>query len=281
VVKWSLTTNGSLLNDEIARRLAAHSVQTVVSLDGLKKTNDSNRTYHNGKGTFDRVTSKLRLLHSHGLRFGISSVVSRATDFDEMRSFIDKVVEFGASELELTLVMQVDANLIRPTSMSTTKSFVAELVSLYNYGTSKGLFIHGDWVQPFLRLQATHKLRSERNISRPVGNGCSATSHQISLEPSGDLFPCRAMSLHYGHLDDLGSVLGSDAYKKVVMRTYYNVAYCHGCSLEGFCQGGCLGSAEEATEDIYRPQREYCDIYRMATSQLLSQLSLSESIYAS
>src|SRR6185312_11817749 len=98
------------------------------------------------------------------------------------------------------------------------------------------------------------------------------TEHQISLEPNGDLFPCRAMSLHYGSLADWDSVLSSDAYRQVAMRTYFGVPFCHGCPLEGHCQGTCLGSLEEESGDIYSPQVAYCDVYRGVTSSLLSSL---------
>jgi uncharacterized protein len=77
------------------------------------------------------------------------------------------------------------------------------------------------------------------------------------------------MSAHYGHLDDLPSVLTSDGYRHVMMRTYYNVPYCRGCELEGHCQGTCLGSAEEASGNIYDPQAEYCAVYRAAARHLL------------
>ena len=132
--------------------------------------------------------------------------------------------------------------------------------------------MHGDWLDPFRKITTIHKYRDDADIARPLGASCTATSHQISIEPTGDLFPCRAISLHYGHIDDLSSILAGEDYKKVAMRTYFNVPYCQGCNLEGFCQGTCLGSSEEAFGDIYSPQEEYCTIYRRATERLLARL---------
>jgi radical SAM protein with 4Fe4S-binding SPASM domain len=193
------------------------------------------------------------------------------TDFAAMRGFIDHLVDFGARELELTLVMQTDT--LRAQTAAPDKTVLAgELVDLYSYATDKGLLVHGDWVDPFHRILATHKFRSEERIAQPLGASCSATSHQISLEPTGDMFPCRAMSSHYGHIDDLDAVLHSDAYRDVVMRTYFNVPACRNCELEGFCQGTCLGSAEEANKDIYKPQEDYCQLYRLTTRLLLNTL---------
>ena len=78
------------------------------------------------------------------------------------------------------------------------------------------------------------------------------------------------MATYFGRIDDLPSILKSESYRQVVMRTYANVPYCQGCELEGFCQGTCLGSLEEANGDIYQPQEDYCRIYKLATTRLLS-----------
>jgi len=269
---WAVTTNGSLLSQDVAEKLKEHNVLVMVSLDGPPSVNDRLRVLKVGAGgTYDLADSALRNLSEVGHPFGVSTVVSRVTDFGAMRGFIDHLVEFGARELELTLVMQT--NTLRAQTAAPDNTVLAgQLVELYTYATNKGLLVHGDWVDPFHRILATHKFRSEERIAQPLGASCSATSHQISLEPSGDMFPCRAMSSHYGHIDDLDAVLHSDAYRDVVMRTYFNVPFCRNCELEGFCQGTCLGSAEEANKDIYKPQEDYCRLYRLTTRLLLNTL---------
>ncbi|WP_192451740.1 radical SAM protein [Candidatus Galacturonibacter soehngenii] len=54
-VHYSLTTNGTLLTDEVIDFLYLHNVNAVVSLDGPKEEHNRNRVYSNGKGTFDDV----------------------------------------------------------------------------------------------------------------------------------------------------------------------------------------------------------------------------------
>ena len=142
---------------------------------------------------------------------------------------------------------------------------------LYHAASGAGLRIHGDWIDPYHAVLVNRKFRDDVSITRPYGMKCQATEHQISVEPNGDLFPCRAMSLHYGTLDRSHEVLQSEAYRSVVMRTFFAVPYCRGCLLEGHCQGTCLGSLEESSGDIYNPQVEYCDVYRGITEALLSR----------
>jgi len=270
-IQWSTTTNGSLINDEIASDLKRFNVLTVVSLDGPAAVNDAFRLAKSGSGTFSMVERALRLLAEHETPYGVSSVITARSDFASMRTFIDHVVELGARELELTLVMQTKHV---PDALMTDENarLAAELADLYEHGREK-IIMHGDWLDPFHRILVTHKFRDEGEPVTPLGSACTATSHQISLEPSGDLFPCRAMSTHYGNILDLDAALHTKSYQDVVMRTFYNVSACRGCMLEGFCQGTCLGSSEEATGDLYGVDEGYCRLYREVTGVLLERMS--------
>ena len=270
-IQWSTTTNGSLITDDIASDLKRFNVLTVVSLDGPAAVNDAFRLAKSGGGTFSMVERALRLLGERGTAYGVSSVITAKSDFASMRPFIDHLVELGASELELTLVMQTK-HVPHASMVDENTRLAAELADLYEYGRDK-ILMHGDWLDPFHRILVTHKFRDEGEPVSPLGSACTATSHQISLEPSGDLFPCRAMSTHYGNIGDLDAALHTKSYQDVVMRTFFNVPACHGCMLEGFCQGTCLGSSEEATGALYGVDERYCSLYRQVTGVLLEQMS--------
>lgn len=266
-IQWAITTNGSLISKPIAQELKTHNVAVVVSIDGPAPTNNALRILKTEGSAYDLSERGVKMLGAEGVPFGISSVISRVTDFETFVSFMGKMAQLGARELELTLVMQTDT-LEAQKHPCGDDALVDFLIEVYREGRRLGLLIHGDWIDPFHRILSTHKYREERELVREMPAGCSATSHQISLESSGDLFPCRAMSLHYGHIDDLSAAVASEAYRKVGMRTFLNVPFCHGCNLEGFCQGTCLGSCEENSGDIYQPQQQYCDLYRRATNKL-------------
>lgn len=268
-IQWAVTTNGTLLTEPMVEALKRFDVHVVVSLDGPAAINDRFRFFKSGDGTYSQVVSKIQLLREASLDFGVSSVLSAATLVDQMYGFIDDVVSWGASEIELNLVMQSDLVQIQGAHRN-NNALVDKLVDLYGYA-SKKISVYGDWVNPFHQIVANHKFRDEQRLYRPLGPSCAASSHQLSVEPTGDIFPCRAMSTHYGNISNLDKVLTSSEYARVAMRTYFNVAYCRGCRIEGFCQGTCLGSSEEASGDIYQPQGEYCDVYRLAAEQLLEK----------
>ncbi len=59
-VRFSITTNGTLLNDEVADYLAAHDFLTMISLDGPQVAHDRYRLFPNAKGSFEIIERNLR-----------------------------------------------------------------------------------------------------------------------------------------------------------------------------------------------------------------------------
>jgi uncharacterized protein len=270
-IVWSMTTNGSLITPEISKQLAKVNAIVVVSIDGLPEVNDALRVLKvpkKGQSTYDMAMHGFERLVAAGVKCSISSVVSAKTDFATMPSFLRIVRDAGCREIELTLAMQTGT---LQAQQDDANKLVRQLVALYVEAAKLGLHVSGDWIDPYHAILANHKFRVDRAMTRPQGVGCQATEHQISVEPNGDLFPCRAMSLHYGSLANWDAVLNGDAYRKVVMRTFYAVPYCQSCPLEGHCQGTCLGSLEQSTGDILSPQESYCNIYRDVSFALLTR----------
>ena len=56
---FNITTNGTMLNDEMIYFFQDHDVSLMISLDGPKEINDKNRVFANGKGTFDTVAKQI------------------------------------------------------------------------------------------------------------------------------------------------------------------------------------------------------------------------------
>lgn len=271
-IAWSITTNGSLITEDVAELLANANATVVVSIDGLPETNDALRTVKSSRtaSAFALAMKGLGLLLKRGVNASVSSVVSAHTAFDKMPEFFSLISQMGCKHIELTLVMQTELVQIQSRYFKHA-SLVNDLVGMYRDACAAGLTVSGDWIDPYHAIRLNHKFRNNDRMIRPLGASCQASEHQISLEPNGDLFPCRAMSLHYGNLDHWDKVLQSEAYRSVAMRTFFAVPFCHGCELEGHCQGTCLGSLEEASGSIYQPQDNYCSVYRGVTRSLLEE----------
>ena len=59
VIKFSVTTNGTLFNERIIRLLKKYPFNVLISLDGPKEIHDKNRVFANGKGSYDVLMKNL------------------------------------------------------------------------------------------------------------------------------------------------------------------------------------------------------------------------------
>jgi len=87
-VRYSLTTNGTLLDDEIIGYIKRYNFGLMVSLDGPKEVHDRMRPFADGRGSFDRATRKIKQLMRHR-----RSVTVRCTVSNQCLDRV-KIVEF-------------------------------------------------------------------------------------------------------------------------------------------------------------------------------------------
>lgn len=83
---FNITTNGTLLNDEMIHYFQAHDISLMISLDGPKEINDRNRVFADGRGTYDAVMERIARLREIAPEYAnnlqISMVMDPENDFD-------------------------------------------------------------------------------------------------------------------------------------------------------------------------------------------------------
>jgi uncharacterized protein len=265
---YAVTTNGTLFTPEMVQKFKAVKMMTVVSLDGMQEANLA-RITHDGKESFSMVDRGLKLLAEEGLECSVASVLSEE-NFDSLGTdFLGYLKERSVSQWEIKLVMQNDGSVTR-----SAVEYAEKLMSLYTHGKQMGIALSGDWYDPVRALFHTTRRIGDEKVDRLAANSCSATDHQISIEPSGSVFGCRALETKLGDVGGLNELLKGETYQSLSMRTYYNVPMCKGCKLEGLCQGVCLGHSERKFGSIYFPDSLYCDVYRLSFDLMLTSSAI-------
>lgn len=94
-LRYTTTTNASMLNDEIIAFFKEHHFSVVISLDGPEKIHDKNRVFaENGKGTFRVVIEKLKSLYNNNPDFfkkiTINMVIDPSNNFDDVLSLFSE-----------------------------------------------------------------------------------------------------------------------------------------------------------------------------------------------
>ena len=117
-ITYSLTTNGTMLTDEIIAFLAEHNFRMMVSIDGPASIHDINRRKADGSGSYHQAVSSLKKLSAafgdrSYERLMINTVVNPETDFDEVLHLFDDPF-FLAKKVRIAVTLASDDKLEKP-----------------------------------------------------------------------------------------------------------------------------------------------------------------------
>lgn len=262
-ISYSIITNGSLITDEVAQTFRAFDVPVVVSYDSPK---GSARPLTGGRNSHEVIQRGLDMLHKYGNRTVLNSVLGEAT-FDLFQcDLVDFAFDHGVYEIGVVLDLDPAFYERRSADEITNK-----LWEVCKYGWSKGVVVTGYWHQIFQGV-----VDSDR-YGRTGFQNCSAMGVQFSIEPSGDVFSCKASGGYFGNVLNLEDLFTSDSYKKYAMRACTSPDPCRNCMIEHFCGGLCLGPVENKYKhDIYSIEEAACNVYREITHRFIMDVDEGE-----
>jgi radical SAM protein with 4Fe4S-binding SPASM domain len=234
-LSFAILTNGTYIDEEMARRLRGLNPEFVqISLEGGEGTNDFIR----GAGSWRRSIEALRCLVREGIVTSISftahrdnfrefpRVVQLACDMGVNRVWADRLIPCGSgSSLGDRLLTQAE-----------TKEFF-EIMCRARFEAAKN---------PGKTVVSLH-----RALQFLVGGGvpyrCAAGETLLTVQPNGDLLPCRRMPIRVGNLLETPLI---DLYRDVPLLRDLRVRgkvdeACRRCAFSEMCRGGlrCLSYA--------------------------------------
>lgn len=263
-INYSINTNLSLLNKEIADFLILHNVEIYTSLDGPQKGNDSIRVDSKLRGTYSLITQKMKLLED--LKHPIGGISITITDKNYKyidNSFWNWCVEKGF------ISVACDFDLMNSLEIS-NEDKSRFLVEAWLYFMAKGIEFYGTWMTPFLNL-------SNNSCSNRSYSFCKAgRGLNISVDAEGNIGACSYSSKSYATFNNLlDSIKPTGEYYNLVSQCLAGqVPYfeCKGCILEGSCCGMCQMTRHVTNHKIIKDQ---CDFYKKVTTEMLkAQASL-------
>ena len=132
-VRYELTTNGLLLNDEIIDYLNEHFDDVSVSIDGTKETHDSMRIYKNGRGTYDDVITNVKKFLDKNDGINARMTVNSRSIFNFEKN-IEAVVSVGFKHIIPVIdIWDNDWNFENIKHIKYANSFINEYQEKYSY----------------------------------------------------------------------------------------------------------------------------------------------------
>lgn len=241
---WAVTTNGTLINEEILKFFAVHRVSMMLSMDGGPETHDRYRRTKNGEGTWHKLAGLVPLIKAYQPWLGVRMTVSTEA-IAEMRKDFSHLVNLGINQF-----------IIAPAQGA--KCWSKEQIEQYGINLVK-------------ILQDYHELKRrgipifieefEKDENEYMGWGCRAGSTSLAIGPNGDVSPCSKL-LGLTEIEGkyiVGNV--NTGIDNVLLEPFqYPIKrqpeHCRKCSRK--CNGGCYSVNYEQTGDHFTASEEQC-----------------------
>lgn len=255
VFRFTMTTNGVLLNEEIGDFLNKEMNNVVLSLDGRKEVNDAMRPNAGGKGSYDTIVPKYQAFVQ---KRGDKDYYVRGTFTKENLDFSQDVLhmaELGFDQVSVEPVVS-DPQLpfsIReedlPRVFEEYDRLAKILLERKKAGTGFNFFHF------MLDLE-----QGPCAIKRLRGCGCG--NEYAAVDPEGNVFPCHQF---VGQPEwKMGSVLTGEydleSKARFARATVYSKEKCRDCWAKFYCSGGCNANNQQYEGDILKAHTLSCEL---------------------
>lgn len=233
-VRWSITTNGTLLTADDADFFEEHGFAVTISLDGSRESHDSLRPFKGGAGSFDRVLSRVRPLLEKQRRMQVGARVTVTPRNLDLPAALDLFVSLGFHSVGFSPLLRAP-NGRDEMGESHLRRMLEGMIACGLAFEQKVL--RGERF-PFLNM--TNALRElHRGTHRPYP--CGAGAGYLGVSADGDLAAC-----HRFVGDDAGGMgtldAGIDHARRdgwLAERHVHTQEPCSGCWARYLCGGGC------------------------------------------
>ncbi len=255
--RFTLTTNGVLIDDDVIDFANREMSNVVLSLDGRKEVHDRFRVDHAGKGSWEQIVPKFQKLVQarEGKNYYMRGTFTHANpDFvADIRTMLD----LGFTELSMEPVVCApdDPSALTAEDLPIVLQQYEELAQLMLERRRAG--------RPFTFYHYMIDLKGGPCIYKRV-SGCGSGTEYMAVTPWGDLYPCHQFvgeeAFKLG--DVYNGVTNHEVQAQFAACNVYSRPECADCWAKLYCSGGCAANAYHATGAITGVYAYGCDLFR-------------------
>lgn len=255
--RFTLTTNGVLLDDEVIDFANKECHNVVLSLDGRKEVHDRLRKTVNGKGSYDTIVPKFQHFVERRGNKGYyirGTFTHNNTDFTED---IFHMAELGFTELSMEPVVCPPDD-----PYALTYDDLPVLFEQYEI-LAKDMLRREKEGKPITFYHYMLDLSSGPCIYKRI-SGCGSGTEYMAVTPWGDLYPCHQFVGNPDYL--LGNVYDGvtrpEVQNEFKMCNAYARPDCKDCWAKLYCSGGCAANAYHATGSVTGTYQYGCELFK-------------------
>ncbi len=255
--RFTLTTNGMLIDDDVIEFANRECSNVVLSLDGRKEVHDRFRVDHSGKGSWETIVPKFRKLVAAR---GGKDYYMRGTFTHANPDFLEDIKEMlslGFTELSMEPVVcaEGDPSALTESDLPVVMEQYEKLAMLMMEREKAG--------KPFTFYHYMLDLTGGPCIYKRI-SGCGSGTEYMAVTPWGDLYPCHQfVGEEKFKLGDIWHGVENTAVQaEFAACNVYAREECRNCWARLYCSGGCAANAYHATGSVCGVYEYGCKLFK-------------------
>ena len=255
--RFTLTTNGLLIDDDVIDFANKEMSNVVLSLDGRKEIHDRYRVDYSGNGSWDRIVPKFQQLVEarEGKNYYMRGTFThRNPDF---LNDIKQMLDLGFNELSMEPVVCApgDPAELTEEDLPIVLDQYEKLAELMLERNKKG--------KPFTFYHYMIDLTGGPCIYKRI-SGCGSGTEYMAVTPWGDLYPCHQfVGDEKFRLGDVWTgVTNTEIQSEFAACNVYAHEECKDCWARLYCSGGCAANAYHSTGSVTGVYEYGCKLFK-------------------
>ena len=255
--RFTLTTNGMLIDDEVIDFANRECANVVLSLDGRKEIHDRFRVDYAGNGSWERIVPKFRKLVEArgGKNYYMRGTFTHANP--DFLKDIQVMLDLGFNELSMEPVVcaEGDPSALTEEDLPVVMRQYEDLARLMVRRAREG--------RPFTFYHYMIDLTGGPCVYKRI-SGCGSGTEYMAVTPWGDLYPCHQfVGEEKFRLGDIWNGVGNrEVQADFAACNVYAREECRTCWARLYCSGGCAANAYHATGTVRGVYRTGCELFR-------------------
>lgn len=243
--RFTLTTNGILLDDEVMEFANREMSNVVLSIDGRKEVNDRMRPSRNGKGSYELILPKFQKLaesRNQTNYYVRGTFTHNNLDFSED---VKHLADLGFKQISVEPVVALSEE-----SYAITEEDLPILYEEYDR-LAKLMLEYKKAGKDFNFFHFMVDLSGGPCVAKRL-SGCGSGTEYLAVTPWGDLYPCHQFvgipEFLMGNVED--GIIKPEIREAFKQCNVYSKDKCKDCFAKFYCSGGCAANSYKFHQDI-------------------------------
>ena len=255
--RFTYTTNGMILTDEMMEFINKEMHNVVLSLDGRREVNDHFRRDYSGKGSYDTIVPNFKRLVESRNNQGYYVRGTYTHNNVDFTNDIIHMADLGFTELSMEPVVCPPGD-----PYALTEEDLPKLFEQYEI-LAKEMIKRKREGRPFTFYHYMLDLKHGPCIYKRI-TGCGSGTEYMAVTPWGELYPCHQFvgdeKYSLGNIwDGIKNTAVQDEFRGC---NSYSRPECRDCWAKLYCSGGCAANAYHATGSINGVYKYGCELFK-------------------